>query len=85
MQNFVEPFDRPRPMLESMKPRGKSARSGLNQIWQVEMVGAEAHSELAQRRAIRLTERFDLVCNASTVEHTERFCDLKGNAPRKTY
>ncbi len=55
MRHFLEALHIVEPaVLERPKQGGERARRGLQQQGQIEMIGAEAHAELAQSRAVVL-------------------------------
>jgi hypothetical protein len=56
------------------------ARRGLQQRRQIEMIGAEADAELAQRGARRLLQSLHLLGDAGALQNAERLADLKGEA-----
>ena len=54
----------------------------LEQVRQIQMIGAEAHAVFAQRRARGLVETFDLLGDAVALQHAERLGELERDAAR---
>ena len=83
MRHFLEPLHLVETaMLQGPEEGGQRARRGLQQQGQIEMIGAKAHAELAQRGAVFLREALDVLGDAGAVENAELFGELEGDAAR---
>ena len=69
-------------VLQRPQLRGQRARRRLDQRGEVDVVGAEAHAELAQRGAGVLRQGFQLLGDLGALQHPQRFADLEGDAAR---
>ena len=78
--NFVEPRRLDFPVLEHPQLGRQPARSRFEQRGNIDVIGAEPHPVLAQGRALRLVERFDIFDDPVTFENAERLNELKGDA-----
>ena len=70
------------PIFERPELRRQRPRPRLEQRRQIDVIGAEAHAVLAQRRTRGLLQALDLVRNLVAIEHAERFGELERNATR---
>ena len=69
-------------VLQGPELGGERAGRRLDQRRQVDVVGAEAHAELAQAGPGVLRQAFQLVRHLRALEHAERLADLEGDTPR---
>src|SRR5215470_418184 len=69
-------------MLERVKLHGEHARRRLEQQRQINVIGAEAHTVLAQARTRRLIEALHVLGDLLALEHAEPFGKLERNATR---
>jgi hypothetical protein len=60
--------------------RGQRARRGLQQLREIDVIGAEPHAVFAQRGARGLVEILHLGGDLGAFEHAERFDQLEGDA-----
>ena len=71
-------------VLERPQQRRQRTRRGLQQLRQIQMIGAKPHPKFAKPRATGLIQRFDIVADARALQHAERFghlkCDPAANA-----
>ena len=82
MRHVVEALGLGGRFLQRPELHRERARTGLQQVRQIEMIGAEAHAVLAQRRARFLIEAFHLLGDARALQHAERFGELERDAAR---
>src|SRR5262249_12901271 len=66
--------------LEPPQLQRQHARAGLEQRRQIHVVGAEADTVVAQRRARRLVQALDLLGDALALDHAQRFHELERDA-----
>ncbi len=71
-------------MLDRPQLRGKNPRGGLEQRRYIQAVSAEAHPVFPQRGAGGLVERLDFVGDLVTLQHAERFDELKRHPARNS-
>src|SRR6516162_10901389 len=77
-----EPFPFRATMFERPELRRQRTRPRLEQGWQIDVIGTEAHPVFTQRRTRGLLQPLDLVHNLVAIEHAERFGELERNATR---
>ena len=81
MGHLVEPLQTlDAAVLQGPELSGERSRGRLHQGRQIEVVGAEAHAELAQRCPRLLRQVLHLVGDLGALQHAQRFGDLESDA-----
>src|SRR5262249_31104888 len=69
-------------VLERVELHCEHPRRRLEQQWQIDVIGTEAHAVFAQTRAGGLIEALHVLCNLLALEHAEPFGKLERDATR---
>ena len=86
MRHLLEPLHIVEPaVMQRPEQRRQRARRRLQQLRQIDVIGAETHAELAQRGAVVLREGLDLLGDAGAVEHAQILGELEGDAARHAF
>ena len=82
MRHLVEALGVGRRLLERPELQRERAHRGLEQVRQIEMIGAETHAVFAQRRARVLVEPLHLLGDAVALQDAKRLGQLERDAAR---
>ena len=80
MQDVIKPVNVPAGFFKCPQLGRQRTRSGFEQSWQGQMVGAEPHTHGAQGGAVGLLQHFHVIGHFGAIQHTESFGNLEGDA-----